>query len=228
MFKTFIEIFRKEDLLRQAFNESLIMLQECYEMFTKAVHSLRKSDVGEIGVNIYDKDKIVNKYEREVRRKVLTHLAVNAPKDLYPGLVLVIIVMDIERIGDYCKNIVELALNHPRRLDVGKLKEEFEDIETKLIKRFEILIEAFKKSDVDLARSLMQQHRANTQRCDKMVYSLIREEISEYSSGDAVAIAMYARYLKRVSSHITNIASSIVNPFHRIGFKEKMPEEELD
>ena len=30
----------------------------------------------------------------------------------------------------------------------------------------------------------------------------------------------YARFLKRIGSHSRNIATSIVNPFHRIGYQE--------
>jgi len=29
------------------------------------------------------------------------------------------------------------------------------------------------------------------------------------------------RYLKRVSAHLKNVATSVVNPYHRIGYKEK-------
>jgi hypothetical protein len=32
---------------------------------------------------------------------------------------------------------------------------------------------------------------------------------------------LYLRYLKRMSAHVKNVATSIVNPFHRIGFREK-------
>jgi phosphate uptake regulator len=38
---------------------------------------------------------------------------------------------------------------------------------------------------------------------------------------EAVTLALYVRYLKRVGAHLNNIASSIVNPFPRIGFKPK-------
>ena len=227
MFKAIMEIFRREDLLQQAFSASLTMLREDYEMFTEAIKSLRTSDVGAIGVDIYEKDRKVNKFEREVRRKVLTHLVTSASKDINAGLVLTSIVIDIERIGDYCKNIVELAVNHPRKLEVGSFKEQLDDIEKKISKRAEILIEAMEETDVELARSLMQEHRANTQRCDSVVVSLIKEEMPELHSGDAVTLALYARFLKRISSHITNIASSIVNPFDRIGFQEKTVERKF-
>ena len=41
------------------------------------------------------------------------------------------------------------------------------------------------------------------------------------SSADAACLALYIRYLKRVCAHLRNISTSIVNPFHRIGFREK-------
>jgi hypothetical protein len=34
-------------------------------------------------------------------------------------------------------------------------------------------------------------------------------------------VALYLRYLKRVSAHLKNVATSVVNPYHRIGFREK-------
>ena len=41
------------------------------------------------------------------------------------------------------------------------------------------------------------------------------------SKGDAVVLALYVRYLKRIESHLNNIVSSVVNPFPRIGFGSK-------
>ena len=38
-----------------------------------------------------------------------------------------------------------------------------------------------------------------------------------------MATALYIRFLKRISAHLMNIASSVVNPFDRIGFREKDP-----
>ena len=38
---------------------------------------------------------------------------------------------------------------------------------------------------------------------------------------EAVSTALYARYLKRISAHMMNVASSMVNPFDRIGFRQE-------
>ena len=220
MFKALIEVFRKEDLLQQAYNSCIEMLKVDYEMFDAAYKSLRFSDIGELADDIYAKDAKINEFERDVRRKVLAHLSTTQTKDIVFGLIMVSIVIDIERIGDYTKNIVELAKNHPQKLQSPQFHDQLTDLENSVINRFQIVIEAFKNIDVEAARSLMLQHRANTKLCDSLVKSLIQEKHPGLACTDAVAIALYIRYLKRVSAHITNIASGIVNPFDRIGFKE--------
>jgi hypothetical protein len=44
---------------------------------------------------------------------------------------------------------------------------------------------------------------------------------SELACAESVCVAMYARFLKRINAHLTNIASAVVNPFPRISFREK-------
>jgi hypothetical protein len=34
-------------------------------------------------------------------------------------------------------------------------------------------------------------------------------------------VALYVRYLKRVTAHLLNILSSVVNPVERIGYREE-------
>ena len=80
-----------------------------------AKKSLREMDINELEIDIHDRDIEVNKYTREVRRNVLSHLTVAGTDDLYSGLLLVSIIIDVERIGDYTKNIVEMAINQARQ-----------------------------------------------------------------------------------------------------------------
>ena len=121
MFKQFFELFRKDNMLQQAYDRSLEMLEADREMFLAAASSLREHDDARIEIDIYAKDQLINAYEREVRRKVLTHLALTSSQSIAAGLALVSIVVDIERIGDLTKNIVDLALNHPGKLTCGNL-----------------------------------------------------------------------------------------------------------
>ena len=220
MLKILREIFGKEDLLQEAYDSSIEMLKIDRDMFIAAYRSLRHSDKGEMNVDVYTLDKKINEYQRDIRRKVLAHMVATQSKDIVFGLILVSIVIDIERIGDYIKNIVDLAQEHPKRLIGGDLETKLVNIGKKVRKRLEALVDAFENSDVDIARSLMRKHKSITTRCEDITTSILQEDHPEMSTKDAVAVALYVRYLKRISSHVTNIASGIVNPFDRIGFTE--------
>ena len=72
-FKELIELWRKDNSLTRAFNESKVMLETTHEMFGAAVRSLRQTDSAKIDVDVYKMDRKINAYERGVRKKVLKH-----------------------------------------------------------------------------------------------------------------------------------------------------------
>jgi phosphate uptake regulator len=226
MFKEIFEFLRKGNQLQQAFERSQEMLQEDREMFNAALRSLREQDNARLDIDIYAKDQLINAYQREVRRKVFTHLTLAKGQDLHAGLTLVSVVVDIERIGDYTKNIVELALHHPDRLHCGPFEADIKRIETTVRTMFELLQEALHGNDEFKAREVMSEHWWIARRGDKIIDSLIENDESGLSCREAVATAIYARYLKRISAHLMDIASSIVNPFDRIGFRDSEPGNE--
>lgn len=121
MWKNVINLFKKDNLYHQALQQAYAMLDADWLMYEASVESLRQSDTGEIKIDIFAKDKEVNAQERDVRRKVLTHLVISGGADLTSGLILVTVVTDIERIGDYTKNIYDLSRQHPPRLRGGSL-----------------------------------------------------------------------------------------------------------
>jgi len=220
MFKELQKIFHRKGLMEQAVEASYEMLKDDWNMFNEVVKSLRESDTAEIGINIEEKDIRINKYEREVRKKVLTHLAVNDVSDLHIGLILISIVIDIERIGDYTKNIVELAQNHPGRLVFQPWETDLKNMETTISKNFGVLIDALEQSDETQAKNLLDELWKITKQCDAFNMALLKDDKFELTICDAVALALYLRYLKRVASHLMNIATSIVNPFHKIGYRK--------
>ena len=119
MFDKFKELFGSENLLDSAFNTTLTMLEYDHQMFTASKETLRASDDDVLPFDIKKMDRKINKYEREVRRQVLTHLTITGNQNLVPGLALVSIVIDVERIGDYTKNIAGLASLHKQKLNGG-------------------------------------------------------------------------------------------------------------
>jgi Na+/phosphate symporter len=221
MFKKWLAIFKKDTLMDQAYRRSFMMLDLTREMFLKAKESLRFREDSEVDVNVRDRDQEINKYEREVRRNVFNHLVVGGKADLPSALVLVSIIIDIERIGDYTKNIVELALEHPGKLKGGKYEKDLQRVEAAVEDNLIKTRDCFETGDKKSALELLEEYKWVNDVCDDSLISLIREEDKDIRSGDSVALGIYFRWLKRINSHLRNITTSVVNPFDRIGFEPK-------
>jgi phosphate uptake regulator len=217
-FKELIELWRTDNLLDQALNDSYKMLEGTREMFNESVRSLRQSDSGEMTLNVYERDQQVNVYERKVRRNVLKHLAITGGVNIIPGLILTSIVIDVERIGDYTKNIMDLAVAHPKRLTCGNAEDMIGKIEQSVSSLFDMVIPAFKNTDEEQSRKLIQDNWWILKECDNILENLIKAEDPTLNQSDAVSTGIYSRYLKRTAAHLINVASSVVNPFEGIGF----------
>ncbi len=222
MFKQIFEIFKSDSLYEQALIECHEMLDIDLTMFKASMDSLRKSNSSDIDIDIYAMDKKINEFERDVRRKIMTHLAVGGKEDVGSGLVLVSVVIDIERIGDYTKNIYDLAVNHPKILDGSSLESRLSKVESASLNLFESSIDAFKTQDIEKARTLMTAYKEKiSEQCDSITQDIISGKLSDIDVGRGSAVAMYTRYLKRIAAHSRNLISSVVNPFERIGYPEK-------
>ncbi|MCH7912061.1 MAG: hypothetical protein IH856_03340 [Deltaproteobacteria bacterium] len=221
MLKELFAIFKKDTLLDKAYRRSYRMVDITWEMFVEAKKSLREMDINELVIDIHDRDIEVNKYTREVRRNVLSHLTVAGTDDLYSGLLLVSIIIDVERIGDYTKNIVEMAINHPAKLRGGMFEEDLKRIETTVEDTFKRVRKIFETTDVQDAEKLLSDYHWVNRLCDQRVIDYIKGSDKNVSTSDAVSLALYFRYLKRINSHLRNVATSVVNPFDQIGFKRR-------
>ncbi len=221
MIKEILAVFKSDSLMERAFQRSYDMLDLTNLMFSESKQVLRETETSLAKYDINDQDSDVNKYQREVRKDVLNHLLMAGTDELVSGMVLVSIVIDIERIGDFTKNIVEIAQNHSQRLDAGEFEDDLIKIENAVTDSLNRTIYCFKNSDETAALQLLKEYKWMPKACDKKIASLIRGEDTTLPSGSAVALAIYIRALKRIFAHSKNVATSIVNPFHRIGFKPK-------
>jgi len=221
MFKEWLHLFQKDSLMDRAYRRSSMMLDITLSMFLKAKTSLRYTDDDQVDINIYDRDAEVNRYQREVRRNVFKHLILRGVGRLSSGLVLASIIIDIERIGDYTKNMIELAMNHPHRLHGRKFETDLQRVETAVEDNFIRTKSCFESADEKTALQLLKEYVWVSRVCDDCLFRLIKEDNKNISSSDAVSLALYFRWLKRINSHLRNILSSVVNPFDRIGFEPK-------
>jgi len=222
MWKKLIELFKKDNLFEQAYQEASKMLDTDAAMYDASVDALRHSDTADVDFDIYDADKGVNRSERDVRKKVMTHLVVPGGTNLASGLSLASVVIDIERIGDYTKNIYDLAVHHPLRLEGGPVEEKLLNVEALVTSDFKSMIEVFKDRDEEKARLIMNNYKDGlSDACEEISNSILSGTVTDLNVSDATAVSLYARFLKRIASHSRNIVTSVVNPFHRIGYREK-------
>lgn len=221
MLKELFAIFKEGDLYSQALDECYEMLDISQEMFLASVESLRHSDTAEIDLDVYATDQKINAFERDVRRKVMTHLTLSGKAELTSGLVLVSIVVDIERIGDYSKNIYDLAVHHPARLQAGSLEENVQRIEKRVTKMLDQASNCFKNADQELARRLMTKYKEKvSKQSNELTFEIVEGKYPDLSAPDQVTVALYLRFLKRIAAHSRNMITSVVNPFERIGYPE--------
>tara|TARA_E500000081_G_scaffold154705_1_gene192509 strand:+ start:1148 stop:1822 length:675 start_codon:yes stop_codon:yes gene_type:complete len=222
VFKDLVNIWKSEDSLSQAWNESNDMLHLSHEMFKDAIEALRSGEKNKVLKNIKLRDEKINNYHREIRRKVVTYYSVSKDvSNIDSGLVLINIVVDIERIGDYSKNILDLAKHYPKKFVSEKFSEDLRIIEKAVLGRFSTTIEAVENMDEKIAIELIESYRNDLGKLsDKIVASSISGDVEIGKENKTASVALYARYLKRIGAHLKNITSSVVNPFESIGYNK--------
>jgi phosphate uptake regulator len=194
------------------------MLEITKDMFLRARRTLRETDTDQLEPTVFDLDKKVNKYHREVRKDVIQHLSIAGIDRLASGLTLICIIIDLERIGDFTKNIMELAESHQTRLVAGDGEGDLGKIEIAVEEAFDRIRYVLENSDEEAAEALIKEYMWINPLCDRRVLGYIKEEDESLSCGSAVTLALYFRFLKRIHSHLRNVATTVYRPFHKIGF----------
>lgn len=168
----------------------------------------------------YERDVRINMLERKARKKVLSHLAVSSGKrDLPFCFVLVNVVKDAERIGDYVKNIVEIDDFGP--MPEGDIRDELREVGRSAEAMLGQAGPVFQEADKEAAERLVRTGRELCKRADALVPRIAN---ADYPSPVTVAMVLLARFYKRIAGHTTNILSSVIMPLHKIDYFD---EEEL-
>lgn len=222
IFKDILNIWKSDNLLAQAWDDSIKMLSLSNDIFVQSIQYFNSGENIDAVKALKKEDQSVNDYYQLVRRKVLTHYSIDKPPvETSGGLTLVNMVVDIERIGDYCKNISDLTLIKSGPMDFGELRDDIKSIEAEVESRFTKTIQAIQDQDEALADHLLNSYKKMvTKVSDKIVRKIASGEITLNDSAQGACIVLYARYLKRIGAHLKNITSTIVNPYDKIGYNQ--------
>jgi phosphate uptake regulator len=168
-------------------------------------------------------DVEVNKLERMIRRRLITHLTLATDtRDAAYCLLLMSVVKDIERIGDYAKNLAELRHDGGAAVPDDQLGRELGELRELVEGMFQNAREVFVSSDSRRAAEIITQGRLVNRRCDALISEVAR---SEHDAATTTSLVLGARYYKRIGSHIINVLSGIVMPLHKLDYFD---EDELE
>ncbi|MCZ6636008.1 MAG: hypothetical protein O7G87_21635, partial [bacterium] len=168
-------------------------------------------------IDVVEEDEDIDVGERMVRRLVFQHVNLNPTQDLPASLALLSVVHDVERIGDYAKSLVYLARWRTEETETGEHGVLCGEIREAIAPMVGQTLKALREGDAELAREVMRKSRE----VKNMTRVLLESLLQDGGEGrEAVVCSSAAQYLRRISAHLSNIASSVANPFDQLAGDE--------
>lgn len=221
MFRQIINAFRHKDVTKDLDEQFGHMLTAGAWMFEQAADVLaRKADWHDVCDPLYERDQQINHIEQDIREHIVTHLTVGNQGDLAPCLVLMNVVKDAERIGDYCKNIFEVGKFFQGAFEHRTFSDPLQQIRDDVAAMFEPTKEAFINADGDIAQKVIDKSGHILKQCDLLIQQLLSLD-NGVPAAEAVAYVLLARHYKRVNSHLSNIATSVVSPIPLLDYLDE-------
>jgi phosphate uptake regulator len=216
MFKNLLSFWKGKDFLSEVFGEFKDMLDDSEVMFRKVCSRLLENqDEPDLKQKIYDIDKKVNLLQKKIRKRIVEHLTLQPTVEVPACLILMSVVKDAERLGDYCKNLYQVSEFLEKPMDRALFDKHLNSLDKEILDLFGRTKDAFIGADEKKAKSTWDYHIRINRRCDKIVEEIAR---SDLDVNEAVCFALIARHFKRIVSHLTNIATSVVLPLSDLDY----------
>lgn len=218
VFQELLSFWRDQSALKHVFRNFDDMLKTSKNMFEMATESLfsEQRDIEPSKRRLVEMDSRLNTLQQVIRRDIITHIAVQGISDIVPCMVMMSVIKDAERTGDYTKNIIEIA-EHCASIHNDPLYEELKSMRSKIAVWYDKTRNAIDKTDGNLAREAQRETYDLEKKCDKLIWDLA----SDNGGRNAVAAALMLRFFKRISAHLGNILTTVVMPFDKIDYFEK-------
>lgn len=169
---------------------------------------------------VRETDSGINENQQNVRRALMMHSSV-APGEIPMALSYMSIVKDAERVGDYSKNMYDLAkygANFELAEDHDQLLA-YRDAVGQLIDETK---ETFATQDAENAQRLIDKADGFLSEYDDNIKAAFK---SEGTADQAVGRALYYRFLKRITAHLMNMLTALVMPMDQLDYYDETPED---
>jgi len=197
------------------------MVTDARHTFDLAMNAIAGGSVASVADEVRRTDRQINVTEMEIRRELVVHFSVHAGGDATEMLVFMNMIKDLERIGDYNKNIFDLAeegVSFAEADDLERILGFRDEVSSRIALMGEILTER----DEERARTYIARGDELRREFDALVSELV------HSPGPAlyaVPRALLYRFLKRVTAHSLNVVSAVVMPVDRLDYFDEDVED---
>lgn len=168
---------------------------------------------------IRKRDIKVNKLQRKIRREVVAHLSLDPMRSDVPYCLLVMsLVKDVERLGDYAKNLAGIRSLHPDPLPDDELVRELDGIRDWVAGDYERLWDVFESHDAERAGEMIVKGRNITRRLDAMIDETVE---AGYPGRTTAVLVLGMRFYKRIVAHLVNVLTGVVQPLHKLDYYDE-------
>ncbi len=216
MFRNLLSFWKGKEFLAQVFEEFKDMLDQTECMY-KMVCSTLLDNVEEpdLKEKIYEIDKKVNRLQKDIRKRIVEHLSLQPTVDVPACLLLMSVVKDAERLGDYSKNLYEVTGLLQKPIDRPVFSQYFGELDKDILTLFRQTKDAFMEADRSKAESSWNDEHRLAIQCDRIVKQVVK---SNLSVNEAVCFVLIARHFKRLVAHLVNIATSVILPISDLDY----------
>ena len=191
---------------------------------TRSVESLVRRNT-ELATQVVQDDKRIDTLETEVGQMTVRMLALRQPmaQDLREVVAAIKIASDIERIGDYAKNIAKRAIvlsAHAPLKPVTSIPR-MSQLALQIIKD---VLDAYIEKDAEGARAAWRRD----EEVDEMYNSVFREMLTYMMEdprniGPCTHLLFIAKNIERIGDHATNVAEIVYYLVHGKSLDEERP-----
>lgn len=168
---------------------------------------------------IRKRDIKVNKLQRKIRREVVAHLSLDPTRSDVPYCLLVMsLVKDVERLGDYAKNLAGIRSLHPDPLPDDEIVRELDGIRDWVAGDYERLWDVFESHDAERAGEMIVKGRNITRRLDAMIDETV--DVG-YTGRTTAVLVLGMRFYKRIVAHLVNVLTGVVQPLHKLDYYDE-------
>jgi len=169
----------------------------------------RNPDLAEVTL---EKDKDIDRLERSVDEHAVLILVRRQPvaSDLRQVITAIHIAGDLERIGDFAKNIAKRAITiageqHPKQVMAG-----FKHIGEAAMRQLKEVLDAYSQCDAEAAVRVWQRDQEIDAMYNSLYVELLQAMMEEPQRAGLYAHLLFsAKNIERIGDHATNIAETI-------------------